>query len=216
MSSSDLVQTNPDQLQQLSTDELKKEFFSSLDITVRHFQHMANIWRILEERGEDMAQYRDGIAIYIEMIAHNRLDANLVVKYAGRKALLNALSRIPIDKQKDIAENDEIEIARIGDDDEISSEKVKLSLLPTADIYDVIDDKGIRSVAEQQRILVKREGKGKSKKRKQRKARKVEINSKEKTLQVGPTIVDLDKVVEALSKYYDIDIKKLKDQADGE
>lgn len=212
MSNTELIENNSSlPLAEMSTDDLRKEFFKSLDITVKHFIHMANIWKELEQRGEDMSRFREGIAIYIEMIAHNHIDPNLVVRYTGKKVLLNALSKLPMEQQKLIAQDEYVEVARV-DGDDISSEKIKLSALPSTDIYTVIGEYGIRPVAEQQRMLIQREGKTQ---KKQRRARKVEVDPVNNTLNVGGSVADLDKVLNALSKHYGIDISKLKEQADG-
>lgn len=208
MSNSELVTIETGQaLQGLSTEQLKRSFFESLDITVRHFQHMAEIWCELERRGENMQDLRHGIAVYIEMIAHQRLDANLAVKYLGQKVLLNAVSRLPIDQQQRLIEAETVDVATI-ENGELATKTMKLSKLQVRDIYTVFSDSGIRPIGEQQKILIKRAARTPAKTG-PRRARRITVDPERQVLEVGGSAANLDRVLQVLGEYYGVDFNQL-------
>ncbi|ENE6639051.1 hypothetical protein ABNR98_004460 [Salmonella enterica] len=196
------------QYQLMDTSELKKELFSTLEATVHQFNRMAEIWRELEIRGENMDELRQGIAIYIEMIAHNQLDANFVVKYAGQKVLLNAVARLPLEEQKKLTESETIEVATMDEDGVFATKQIKLSSLPIKDVYTVFSETGVRPISDQQKILMCKIV-NPSSALKRRKAKKIAIDAERNLFQVGSNVADLDHVLSVIGNYLNIDLKKI-------
>ncbi|KZN28541.1 hypothetical protein N480_10635 [Pseudoalteromonas luteoviolacea S2607] len=190
------------QLQSFTTEELKKSFQASLGVSVKLFEHMANVWRELDRRGENMDEFRKGAMLYIEMIANKRLMAELAFKYVGQRGLLNALANLPLRLQSKLAKDDVVDVVT-NNNGEAQSEKLKLSEIPAQQLSRVFRDGAIRSVSEQKE-LIKRSVNIKAKTR-PRTIKKVEVQ--DNALVVGRTRIDIDSALAALSEHYGVDIK---------
>lgn len=201
-------------LSRLTVSELKSAFFQSLEVTVSHFQRLAEIWRELQNRGEDMSPYREGIAIYIELIAHGRLRADFVVRYAGQKTLLNAISLLPVDQQDQVLQSESVELVEPESQGGFKVTEIKLSELPSRLIQQVFSETGLRSPDEQKKLLIRREGRPRPK-ASLRKARKVKIDQESQVLIAGGLAVDLPKVLTVLGDYLDADLISLYEEKIG-
>lgn len=89
----------------LETQELKKLLVEGIQITARQLYYLSMIWKELEERGEDLSAFKKGLAVYLPDIARGILDANVVVKFAHLKILINAIKTLPINQQKKLTED---------------------------------------------------------------------------------------------------------------
>jgi len=138
-----------DNFHSASTQELKQELGRALDITADYLSYLAQIWRELESRGEDLSSLRGGLMSYLPMIANNRVDAHIVVNYAGQKTLLAALTKLPIEEQRRVAESGYVTVARSDEDGHQQEMQVKLTELRSADIHRVFSDSGIRTPEQQ-------------------------------------------------------------------
>jgi hypothetical protein len=191
----------------MDTEQLKLELARGLEITVRHLQSLALIWRELEYRGEDMSGLRHGLMNYLPLIAFNKVDARLIVKYAGQKTLLSQLTRLPVELQARIVENDCVKV--IYDDGEggFREELKSVADLRLSEIYQVFTDDGVRNEDQQKRMLITRGGSTKiSPIAAPRKARMVKIDKKNKALLVGTASVEINRVMQQLSEYYGVDL----------
>lgn len=119
----------------VSTDDLKRELARGLEITAKHLVYLAKVWRELETRGEDLSDIRHGLLAYLPMIASESVEPSLVVNYAGQKTLLTALTTLPIETQRVIAETGHITIVN-KDGDEVQT---PVSKIKAVDIYRIID-----------------------------------------------------------------------------
>lgn len=210
-----LAPLNNKQLKTVSTEELKRHLASSLEVTARHLQYMAGIWRELEERGEDLSSLRHGIAAYLPLIAHDRVDASIVIKYAGQKTLLSALASLPIGEQRQIAETGYVLVARTTDSDKAETVEVPLSRLAAAEVFQVFSDDGLRSPEDQIRFIERRNIRAPTT-RYVRKARRVKIDKEAGVLLVSNSAADIDRVVDQLSEFYGVDLAQLILEAQGE
>ena len=199
---------NETQIQKASTDELKRHLAGSLEITAKHMMYMATIWRELEDRGEDLSDLRHGLAAYLPLIAHNRIDAHLVIKYAGQKTLLAALSSLPIEEQRRVAETGRVPVVRI-EGDTPTEVQTPLTQLAAADVNLVFSEDKVRTPSEQAALLERRQSKVGGKKRPRRKARRVKIDREERVLLVSNSAADIDRVVDQLSEFYGIDLQSI-------
>lgn len=187
----------------IDTQTLRAELSKSLTITAKQLQYLAVIWRELESRGEDLSALKTGLAIYLPAIANNQLDADLVVKYAGQKMLLHAISKLPLEEQRKLAEHGEIEIVRLEEDGNKQVQKITLHSLPATEINLVFSESRLRTPDEQFLIL----SKTKRSVKKIRKARRLAI--KDNLIIVGNSSVEIERLLELLSKHYNADFKKI-------
>lgn len=144
------------QLKHVSTEELKRHLAVSLEFTARHMMYMAGIWRELENRGEDLSELAQGLAAYLPLIAHGKIDAELVVRLAGQKRLLAALSSLPIDAQRSISIAGYIEVVK-EIEGELVTIKTPLNAVSSADINKVVAGGRIRTPEEQCTIIENKE-----------------------------------------------------------
>jgi hypothetical protein len=194
-----------------SIDQLRRELSRALQITSKHLVYLGAIWRELEERGVDLSDLRSGIAAYLPMIAHERLNAELVVKYAGQKMLLNALAQLPMHEQNTIAKDGFVTVVKL-DGDDVSEIQVPLTSLSSHDVYRVFSDKGVRPPSEQVRLLSK---KPKPPKR-PRRARRVALDREDASIVVGQSSVSIDRLICLISDYYKTDIAAMIAERDHE
>lgn len=141
-----------DNFKSASTQALKHELGRALDITADYLSYLAQIWQELETRGEDLSGLRSGLMAYLPMIANNRVDARIVVNYAGQKTLLAALAKLPIEEQRRVAEYGYVTVAQSDEKDNFHEVQVKLSEIRAADIHRVFSDRGVRTPAQQIRV----------------------------------------------------------------
>ncbi|WP_422380015.1 hypothetical protein [Marinicellulosiphila megalodicopiae] len=137
-------------LSKLNTKQLKDLFAVSLEYTAKHLTYLAAIWLELENRNIDLSALKKGIAVYIPMIAHNRIDPKLVIGYAGQKTLLNALSMLNIEEQNKIASTGSV---RYIDPATGIEKKVDLVDLSAKMIPQIFADNKIRTIKEQKNII---------------------------------------------------------------
>lgn len=93
------------ELQTLPTPELKKMLAESLLLTAERLLRVAEIVAELDRRGEDFGKLRTAMIRYLRAIAAKTLLPEIVVEYAGRPAILNRLSLLPIEKQQSVLDD---------------------------------------------------------------------------------------------------------------
>lgn len=207
-----MITTNEqkNELSLISTQDLKAQLAKSLDITVRHLVHLAEIWRELESRGEDLSDLRHGIMSYLPLIAKNKMNPYLIVNYAGQKTLLSALSRLDIQAQAEIAKNGHVITVRLDEHGNKTEVVVKISELSAVDVYQVFSEEKVRSPDEQFKFITLKNARLASPgKTEYRKARRVRIDRDSGTLLVSNSAADINRVIRELSDYYKIDLAEL-------
>ncbi|UOO77907.1 hypothetical protein LVJ85_05455 [Neisseria sp. Dent CA1/247] len=142
---------------ELSTAELKERLAAAVSITAEYLTYIAAVWQELEKRGEDMSSLRHGLMAYIPMIANKRLDARVVVNYAGQKTLIASLASLPIERQQQLIEKGSIDIVELSDDKQQLVRSVELSQLTAAQVYQAIGDGYIKKPDEQYQMLLVRD-----------------------------------------------------------
>ena len=202
---SEIVKYSRDQLIQMSTHDIKEELTKVLTVTAENLAYMAMLWRELEERGEDLSGIKGGMMEYIQLIAAKRIDARLVVEYAGRKTLLNYLSKLSTSEQQKIIETGKVDIV-IENDGEYFHKSLSLvdaDISQISQAFDPFSKSGLRSEAKQIEMM---EAKASPKAIRKRRITKVEIDPKSKTLIAGGKNIMLESVLEAIEKAYNIKI----------
>ena len=98
--------------EELSTEDLYAELQATIEITAKHLQRLAEIWRELERRGQDLSRLRSGLWAYMPHIASGRLNAQVVIKYAGNVALLRRLATLDLDQQARLLTDDTVAVVQ--------------------------------------------------------------------------------------------------------
>lgn len=163
MTANDIVQQQ-EQLSSLTVRELRQELEKALSITAEHLQYLAAVWRELESRGEDLSHLRIGLAGYLPMIANGRIEPRLVVQYAGRKTILSALSRLPFEEQRRIADDAHVTLVTLDEKGNRQDLQRPIDQLGQGELYQVITEDGIRSPDKQFLMLANRTPRKTSKK----------------------------------------------------
>jgi tRNA threonylcarbamoyladenosine modification (KEOPS) complex Pcc1 subunit len=144
-------------LSTLSTADLRAQLADAITLTARHLQVMARIWRELEQRGEDLSSLRTAMTSYLGAIADGRLEAELVVRYAGHSMLLKTLSALPLERQRAILAGERLALVRLDAHGNIEQADVAPSDLPAASLRLVFAEGRIRPPQEQMRILMRQD-----------------------------------------------------------
>lgn len=141
-----------DHLRSLSVDELRGELSRALTITAKTVSYLAMVWRELESRGEDLSDLRVGIGAYLPQIAAGHLAAEAVVSFAGRKAVLDGVAALPIEKQIAIASGERVTVM-VQTGSGLVEKEMPATALSAEQAKLVFDDGRIRSSREQKKIL---------------------------------------------------------------
>jgi len=82
-----------------TTAALRAEMGRALKVTAEHLAYMATIWKELENRGEDLSEYKAGVGEYLSQIASGEIIPELVARYLGEIGTLRRLRLLPRDDQ---------------------------------------------------------------------------------------------------------------------
>jgi hypothetical protein len=135
----------------LDTPTLRSELSRILTLSADHLAYMAAIWQELEARGENLSELKTGLGVYLPLIAARKLDAEVVVKFAGNKTLINAMVSLPIDEQRRLAHGGTVAVI----DEHGTTKNVPIIQLRGRQIKMVIDAGRIRPPEEQTDIATK-------------------------------------------------------------
>ena len=202
---------NESEMTNISTQELKVHLSQSLEMTAKHLVYLGLVWKELERRGEDLSELKKGMAIYIPMIAYGKIDAHLVISYAGQKTLLSALSDLPESDQKKLVKNPKVTVV-----DKLSEEEKVRDLidLSASEVGQVFSEFGIRPPIEQIKFLEREKLKGEKRRKTKSKSRKVSIDTKSNTLDLSNSSADLDRVIDVISEHYGKDLREFLNSPD--
>ena len=212
MMMSNIELLNQNQIQHASINELKKELARTLKVTSEYLVYMSVIWAELNKRGVDLSDLKSGLFEYIPLIATNQLDADLVIEYAGNKTLLAALSRLPIEQQREIAESKKVPFVELGEHDEKIVYELELSKAKPRQIYQIFGgESGFRDADKQYVLLVnKNEIKPKPKSSNRTAYRSVGFDKKREYMLFGDdSKVTLDTVINRIGELYSVDLHEI-------
>lgn len=205
----ELVLMGKQDIQLASIEQLKAELSKSLKLTSDYLVYMSLIWSELNKRGVDLSELKSGLFAYIPLIATNQLDARLVVEFAGNKTLLSALSRLPMDKQIEVAESKALPYVTYGENQKIIETTLDLTKAKASQIYQVLGgEHGFRDV-NQQYLYLKAKAKYKSKPKKTPRTtlRNVEFDENKEYMLIGSdNRVKIETLIGALGDLYEIDL----------
>lgn len=202
----ELTLMSKQQIYAASIEDLKRELARGLEITAERLRYVAEIWQELHRRGEDLSDLRSGLMEYIPLIATQQVDPNLVIACAGHKTLLSALSRLPIEKQNEIAKSGAIEIAHLNENGEKIVVEKTLANLRADDIYYAFGDGYLRNTSEQIKLRLKHSAKLRTPK-KPRKTSNIRFNNDGATMRIGTNTVNIEQLIETLKERFIIEEK---------
>lgn len=193
----------------MSIEQLKRELEKGLIITAKSLYYLAYIWKELEYRGENLDSLRAGLFEYLPLIAENRISPETVIKYAGQKILLNAISKLSPNLQEKILSNDSVDILVMNENYETSIKKIPLSNLSSLQVYQVFSEENLRTENEQ-KLLLRRSRVNKTRSNSSHKyTAVVEIDSNKHNIIIGTYCSSISIAIEALSEHFKIDLKKI-------
>lgn len=141
-------------LQGMTTEQLRGELARSLQLNAEQLLHLAAVWRVLESRGEDLSDLRTGMGVYLPMIASGRLDASVVVQFAGQSTLLRALSDVPVERQRAIASGEKLRVIALDKNGNPEPVEVAAYALTAAQVRQVFAPGKLRDEQEQSAVLM--------------------------------------------------------------
>ncbi len=206
---SNIILLNQNQIQAASIEQLKAELSQSLKITSDYLVYMSLIWNELNRRGVDLSELKSGLFQYIPLIATNQLEAALVVEFAGNKTLLSALSRLPIDQQKEIAISKKIPFVELGDSLEMIETELDLMTAKPRQIYQVLGGEvGFRDTNQQYLYLKSKNNlKRHPKKRPRTTLSNLQYDENNEYLLLGDDHrVKVEKLLDSIGELYNIDM----------
>lgn len=205
----ELVLMGKHDIQLASIEQLKAELSKSLKLTSDYLVYMSLIWSELTKRGVDLSELKNGLFSYIPLIATNQLNARLVVEFAGNKTLLSALSRLPMDKQTEVAESKTLPYVTYDENQKIIETTLDLTKSKASQIYQVLGgEHGFRDVNQQYLYLkAKNKSKRNAKTTSRSTLRNVEFDEDKEYMLIGSdNRVKIETLIGALGDLYEIDL----------
>lgn len=188
---SDLV-VKPSSLTQMPTSELRSILGKGLTLIVTELVRLSEVWRELENRGEDLSEFRKDFTRNLPLIASGRLAAEAVVSFAGRPIVLRYLDGVPLSEQRRLADGAPIPVYLPGEDD---PQSLPISRIPSEYIPRVLGDGIIRTPAEQRMVMRSRR-----KKEKPLRRYNIIVDKQSQTITIGKMTVAVSAVLAALTE----------------
>lgn len=182
-----------------STEQLKLALTQGLTISAKQLNYLSLIWMELEKRGEDLSALRSGLAVYLPLIASNKLDAEVVVRFAGQRTLLSKLMELTVEQQREMLSTDTIDVVDIGNDGKHQVTKKTLMQLSAQEAIRVFSNGQILTPEEQKKKISKS---AKPVRQRISSAVHIEIKGADKLLSVGGKRVKIERVFSALEEHY--------------
>ena len=147
---SDIVKNITD-LESMRTEDLIRELKNCIEISVAQIVRMAQIVRILEDRGHDLADIRLGMLSHLRLVAYGQLLPEALAKLQGSPFLLKRVASLPIPDQRKIIEADAVEV--VTPENPSDYRTVPLLALGRSEIFQVFADGALRDAGAQRSYL---------------------------------------------------------------
>lgn len=191
-------------LKSATIEDLRSELARSVRLTARELQWMAQVWHELQVRGEDMSALRSGLLAYLPGIAAGRVEAEIVVKFAGQPLLLNRLAALSVSQQRVLVETGAIEVARRQSSGRILGQTVSIGSLAAREILLVFTHEGHqRTIAEQAAILEREE------ERKGPAQHRLRFDETGEYILGGGNRISVRDIFDLLGRYYNVDVAEV-------
>src|SRR4051812_35389775 len=81
-------------------EQLRAALAEGLQLTAYVLSRFGKIWVALERQGDDLTALRKGLFRWVPLIGAGELAAEVVVAFAARPAVMQALQGMPLDEQR--------------------------------------------------------------------------------------------------------------------
>lgn len=109
------TETEIDRWSLYGVDELKQMYVDRLRLTVENLRELAEIARVLEEKGVDISDLETGSGMfplkYVRLVGHGQLLPDVVLRFMGHSALMRNIAAMPLPDQKRLADGGKVEVA---------------------------------------------------------------------------------------------------------
>lgn len=95
----ELLKSKITELEAMSSEEVRRIFFDAARVTVQKLAWMAAAVRVLEDRGDDLADLQTGLLQYVRKIAYGQTSAEVVSHFQGMPMLLERVISLPLPDQ---------------------------------------------------------------------------------------------------------------------
>lgn len=189
------VQPDDEDFDSWEPERLRQELVAVLGWTADRLRRLARIWAALERKGEDLSALRSGLVYYLPLIASGQVLPEAVVRFAGSQTLLKAVTLLPIEQQRKLADGDSVKVV-VKQGDGFTHRMLPVHALNYAQLKQVFADRSIRSETEQ--IALLSAPKGKSKPGKPVQFGKAVVDVVAGTVRIGKSIAAIEDVIGAL------------------
>lgn len=149
----EIVIINPDDFDNLPTEELRRELVRCLALTAQNLYRMALLVKTLEGRGEDLSGLKIGMVDHLRDIARGTLLPETVVSFASKPSLIKTIGRLPIPEQKRLASGGTVLLVVYNEEGQRTHRPSNpLDMLP-AQVRQVFDGDHIRTEQQQHLLL---------------------------------------------------------------
>jgi hypothetical protein len=185
------------ELEAMDNTDLLGELQRATAATASNLVYMAQIWKLLEGRGMDMAPFRNGLLRFLPMIASGEVIPEVVIKLAGNMTLLGKVGKLPPERQKALANGEPVPVL---DPESGAVRERKIEELGAKEVRQLFGVDGkLRDVEAQRRMVeaLKPQSKGKSG---LVTLSNIAVNEKAGTIKIGAQLAELDDLRLALKQ----------------
>jgi len=144
------IRVNALDLSTVDTAKLYDMLADALEMTAESLVYLGSVVRELELRGEDVSYLRnDGVGRYLLRIAGGDLAAEVVVKYAGSRQLLESIATLPLQRQRDIATGNELVRVVVRGQEGYKTVMKRADDMSISELYAIFRSGGMLSVEDQ-------------------------------------------------------------------
>lgn len=190
------IESRRAELDRLTTEALRKELASALQLTADSLLHTALIVRTLEERGEDLSELKIGLLPYLRQIAYGQVAPEVIVRFAQSPQLIRLISTLPAPDQMRLGAGDPVQIVVRREDGGADHRMIDPLLLTRDQVHLVFTAGRIRPLEEQATILDDRP----VRKTSTRTIGKIKVDAKRGVLKIGYTKITPDEARAALAE----------------
>lgn len=206
MSENQLMAMSEKDMSKSTTAKLKKALSAGLSISAKQLGYLALIWKELENRGEDLSALKSGLAIYLPLIADDRLDPEVIVRFAGQKTLLAKAMGLSLLEQRKLLKRKTVELVSLDEQGDRVIDRRPLTQLSGAEVRQVLSESGIRNSDKQFELLITKPSGKKTKKGRARVSRKVTFDqvNNEELISISGKRIKPQVLFEAIEGHYGI------------
>lgn len=200
-SSLDIETLDKEKLEALPTAELKILLAKAVSVTAQMIDFLANVWRVLEDRGEDLSEMRTGILRYLPLISSGKTASSIVLKFAGQQVLLREIALLPTAEQGRLANGEKVPLVTELHDGSFKTDLVDISSIHVRH-YRQLFNLGELRTENEQKAWLNEQKKLQRKKKTQQKVRKktVHFDQEKMAIKCGATSILLEDIFIPLAK----------------